>query len=627
MYRICSKKVKRCITQTYFITKNNQRNIYSEKTQEHEELSEAVIPQHLFSASNIGKFFQEQPTLGNQYSEDVTLQSYLRRHIPKKIYRDIELDLVRFGKRVATDIYDLHLECENEPPRLEQYDAWGKRVDKLITSTAWKKMHDLAAEEGLIAIAYNREFGEWSRLYQIAKLYLYSPSAGLYSCPLAMTDGAAKIMETLQESEPWLMNRAFSRLTSRLPSSFWTSGQWMTERRGGSDVANGTETMAVPQPGGSYKLYGYKWFSSATDADITFTLARVVDVHGKIKEGTQGLSLFYLETRKSDGQLNNIQIQRLKNKLGTRQLPTAELLLDGTNAYRVSEEGRGVAAISNMLKLTRIHNALASVGAMRRIVNMARDYSTRRTAFGNKLKNYPLHIQTLARMEVETRGATLLLLEIARLLGREDVAIATDHEQQLVRILTPLAKLYTGKQAVKVVSEGLESFGGQGYMEDTGLPSILRDAQVTTIWEGTTNILSLDLLRAIAKSQGEVMNAFYKDVQHRLATANQKEDLVTAAAKVKQSVDNIVSFIRQNTNNLEISARDLAYSLSRNYIAALMLEHASVPTATSQDVYAAQRWCEKDLCPVVRNSEHYTAASQTQEFQLLFDGYHDKSRL
>ena len=224
-------------------------------------------------------------------------------------------------------------------------------------------------------------------------------------------------------------------------------------------------------------------------------------------QGTRGLSLFYLETKDEQGWYNNLEIQCLKNKLGTRQLPTAELLLDGTKARLVGEDGRGVAGIATMLTMTRIHNAIAAISGMRRVLQLSRDYSTKRFAFGKYIADHPLHMQTLARMEVETRGCTLLTLEVCRLLGLEECGMATSAEKHLLRILTPIVKLYTAKQVVATASEGLESFGGQGYIEDTGLPGILRDSQVLPIWEGTTNILSLDVLRALQKTGAEVSHA------------------------------------------------------------------------------------------------------------------------
>ncbi|KAK3084005.1 hypothetical protein FSP39_006649 [Pinctada imbricata] len=546
-----------------------------------------------------------------------------------KVFKSFEGDLERFGQRVATEINELGLQCEREPPRVEHYDAWGRRVDRLITSPAWRKQHDIAAEEGLITIAYERQFKEWSRLYQMAKLYLFSPSSGLYSCPLAMTDGAAKIIEGISKDYPWLMNGPYQHLVSRDPSQFWTSGQWMTERGGGSDVASGTETYAIAQGDGSYHLHGYKWFSSATDSDMTFTLARVVDNEGQFVKGTKGLSLFYLETRDKNGDTNGIHIQKLKNKLGTRQLPTAELLLDGAVAFKVSDEGRGVAGISNMLTISRLHNSMSSASIMRRILNLARDYATRRRAFGNLLKDYPLHIQTLARLEVEARAATLLTLEIARYLGREDNGIATEQDQMMIRLLTPLAKLYTGKQAMSVVSEGIESFGGQGYIEDTGIPVMLRDAQVLTIWEGTTNILSLDVLRAVIKTQGKVLMAFKSDVDEKLKAAESQTQLTDDVNRVRTALDNVIEFAVQNQDKMELAARDFSFSLARIYIGALLLDHAVGCGMRPTDIYMAKRWCEKDLCLVLTNnsSQQYDDAVKQQDFSLVFEDYTQTDRL
>lgn len=174
----------------------------------------------------------------------------------------------------------------------------------------------------------------------------------------------------------------------------------MTERRGGSDVAHGTDTIAVKGPLGSsqYKLYGYKWFSSATDADMTITLARCVNP--ETNRPDKGLTMFLANVRNRDGTLNGVEIHKLKDKLGTRQLPTAELLLDGMTAYKMSDEGRGISKMANMLNITRIHTSLASVSNMRRIINLARDYATKRKAFGKYLVEYDLHNATLANMEV-----------------------------------------------------------------------------------------------------------------------------------------------------------------------------------------------------------------------------------
>ncbi|KAM7391876.1 hypothetical protein PAMP_022526 [Pampus punctatissimus] len=556
-----------------------------------------------FSRARTGSFFQDRPVLKNPFLEDTLLRGYLRRHLPQEAAFS---DLCAFGERVAKEVDEWGRDCEVTPPQLVHFDPWGRRVDHIVTSPAWKRMKDLSAQEGLVAIGYERPCGEWSRVYQMSKLYIFSPSSGLYTCPLAMTDGATKVIQVLKES----VEEAFSRLTTRQPERFWTSGQWMTERQGGSDVASGTETVAVPQTDGSYKLHGFKWFTSATDADMTLTLARVQDSTGATTPGSRGLSLFYAEvSRGEDGCLRGIEVQRLKDKLGTRQMPTAELLLDGLPAHRLSEEGRGVASIANMLTITRIHNSVSAAAAMRRqdtthttVVQLARDYATRRTAFGKLLKDHPLHMQTLARMEVQTRGAFLLVMDVCRLLGREESGIAMQLDTHLLRLLTPVVKLYTGKQAVAVVSEGLECFGGQGYIEDTGLPGLLRDAQVLSIWEGTTNVLSLDVLRCVSRSSGMVLHAYFTHVKFLLAGSSSVSSLAPAVKAVDGALSELEEFVQvaatRAPSYLELAARDLAYSLARIYTGALLIDHACWKGASPTDTYTALRWCEQDLCPV-----------------------------
>uniref|UniRef100_A0A087YCN5 Acyl-CoA dehydrogenase family, member 11 n=1 Tax=Poecilia formosa TaxID=48698 RepID=A0A087YCN5_POEFO len=575
-----------------------------------------------FSRARVGSFFQEQPVLKNPFLEDALLRGYLKRHLPEEA---ILSDLNAFGERVAKDIDTWGRECELNPPRLVHFDPWGRRVDHIVTSEAWKRLKDLSAQEGLVAIGYDKSFGEWRRVYQMSKLYIFSPSSGLYTCPLAMTDGAAKVIQSVGVSPP--VEEAYRRLTSRQPERFWTSGQWMTERQGGSDVGTGTETVAIPQADGSYRLHGFKWFTSATDADMTLTLARVQDRSGSTTPGSRGLSLFYAEvSRDEDGRLRGIEVQRLKDKLGTRQMPTAELLLDGLPAYRLSEEGRGVASIANMLTITRIHNSISAAAAMRRqVLQLARDYATRRTAFGKLLKDHPLHMQTLARMEVETRAAFLLVMDVCRLLGREESGLASEFDRHLLRLLTPVVKLFTGKQAVAVVSEGLESFGGQGYIEDTGMPGILRDAQVLSIWEGTTNVLSLDVLRCVARSSGMVLHAYFAHVKSLLAGASGVSSLDPAVKAVGGALSELEQFVQiaasRSPSYLELAARDLAYSLARIYAGALLIDHACWKDASPNDTYAALRWCEQELCLVASKQKRgcYDSSSASMDAALVYD--------
>ncbi|NXH23427.1 ACD11 dehydrogenase, partial [Bucco capensis] len=577
-----------------------------------------------FARREMETLFHEQPETGNPYLEDALLRSYLKTHLPPKVLEEVNQDLERFGKRLLSEVKALGWECELNPPVFQQYDAWGQRVDHILTCPAWRRIKEIVAEEGLIAEAYERRYSNWSRLHQAVKLYLSASFSGGFSCPLAMTDGAAKVIESLGIGGS--LRNAFEHLTSREPKQFWTSGQWMTERRGGSDVANGTEAVARKQPDGTYCLYGFKWFTSAADSDVALTLARVVDAEGQVKQGSSGLSLFFLKVRDEEGKLNNIRVQRLKDKLGTRQMATAELWLDGAKAELISAEGRGVASISSMLNITRIHNVIGAVAFMRRMVSLSREYACRRVAFGKLLQDHPLHMQTLARMEVQTRGALLLLMDITRLLGLAETNMASEQEQHLLRLLIPAAKLYTGKQASAVVVEAMESFGGQGYMEDTGLPVVVRDTLVLSIWEGTTNILSLDVLRSLTKSQGQVMALFFSRVQQKLELASGTAELEPAVKRMRDATSSLAHFTHtaaaRGALTMELAARDFSYSLARIYAGALLLEHAARPNASSADISAAQRWCEQELCPVATGLESstYTAEAALLDRELVYEG-------
>ncbi|ODN04886.1 putative acyl-CoA dehydrogenase AidB [Orchesella cincta] len=571
-----------------------------------------------FHHSKIGTFFQAEPRLGNPYAGDQFLQRLLKRLLPAEIFADIHSDLMRLGKRIEDEIDPLGIECEMNPPSLNQTDPWGKRLDEVVTSRAWKRMKDISAEEGIVASGYERKYGEYSRIHQFAKCLIFHPSSGLYSCPLAMTDGAAKTLEVLKLPQ---YNEVYSRLTSRDPSKFWSSGQWMTERRGGSDVANGTETVAVKQTDGSYKLFGYKWFSSATDADISLTLARIVDDKGHAQEGSSGLSMFLLKTRKEDGSLNNIHVMKLKNKLGTRSLPTGELLLDSTDAELLSEPGRGVACISNMLNITRLHNTTGSISAMRRVILLARDYSMKRSCFGSKISEYPLHIDTLADMELECRAGTVLLFELVRFLGLQEAGKATEEEELIFRLLTPVAKLFTAKRSMGVVSEGLECFGGQGYIEDTGIPAILRNNQVTPIWEGTTNVLSLDMLRAVAKSRGKAFLSLQSALTRRLGNVVEKrKDLQPACDRLLKEMETLIEMASKfEVSEAMARARIIAFAVGEIASGMLLLEQA-VDTESPTDLHAARRWI-KNVTDVQKKLTEADPVESTNSFDMVFDGY------
>ncbi|HET6343739.1 MAG TPA: acyl-CoA dehydrogenase family protein, partial [Myxococcota bacterium] len=401
-------------------------------------------------------FYQDPPRLTNTYTHDRVLRGYLQRHLPPAVLADIEPELVRMGAAAVGELLELSNRHRVDTPVHVPFDAWGRRIDVVRVSEAWRTFARVAAQSGLVAIPYERRHGPASRLHQMALVYLFHPSTQVYSCPLAMTDGCARTLGLL--AEPALRDRVVPRLTGRDPTLAWTSGQWMTERPGGSDVGL-TETVARRGDGG-WRLWGDKWFTSSVTSEVALTLARP-EGNGP---GGKGLALFLVELRDAEGHLQNILVNRLKDKLGTRHLPTAELTLAGTPAHLVTAPQDGVRHMSTMLNVTRTWNAVSSVSGARRALAWARDYARRRIAFGAPLADKPLHLETLAQLAAEQEAAFYLTFTSVRLLGEEEAGTLAGDAWRILRLLQPLAKLYTARLAVQHASEVLEAFGGAGYV-------------------------------------------------------------------------------------------------------------------------------------------------------------------
>ena len=531
-------------------------------------------------------FFQEAPGDPDLFVTDVALRAELVRRLPESLRAATLERCAALGLATAEALPKLAAQAEAEPPQHVPYDAWGRRTDEIRTSLAWESLREFSARRGLVASGYDEALGEHRRVVQAALLHLFSASSATYSCPLAMTDAATRVLLDLAPAS--LRERLVPGLTATDPRRFITSGQWMTERTGGSDVG-GTETTAraagVIGEERRYTLHGVKWFTSATTSEMALTLARIDDGVTAPVPGSRGLSLFCVEISREAGEgWRGITVHRLKDKLGTRALPTAELTLNGAPATLLGEPGRGVANISGMLNVTRLYNAVASTSGMHRACALARDYA-QRVAFGRRLSELPLHATTLADMEAETAGALALVMECASLMGRHEVGTASAQERRRLRALIPLAKLSTAKQAVAIASEALECFGGAGYIEDTGLPRLLRDAQVLSIWEGTTNVLALDVLRAEAKEGA--LSAVLEELGRKAESLARPLDRVAVTA-VREAVARLVSATRAAVQGgpeaLEQSARKL--SLGAGHLA----EALYLADTAAGDEVAAERF-------------------------------------
>ncbi|MDJ0864980.1 MAG: acyl-CoA dehydrogenase family protein [Myxococcota bacterium] len=521
-------------------------------------------------------FLQEPPRLANQYDDDALLRGFLRRRVDRDALGEIEPSLRQMGALAAGPLLELARAHRCAEPEHVPFDAWGRRVDEVRVNAAWQEYARVAAREGLIATGYERRHGRFSRLHQFALVYLFDRSCQVYTCPLAMTDGCARTLELL--AEPALRDRVLPHLTARDPERAWTSGQWMTERVGGSDV--GLSEAVARRDGEGWRLYGTKWFTSAVGSQVALTLARP-EGNGP---GGKGLALFFVELRDAAGRLAGIELLRLKEKLGTRNLPTAELRLDGTPARPVAGLSDGVRNMGTMLNLTRTWNAVSSAASLRRGLALARDYARRRVAFGAPLAEKPLHLETLADLAAEHAAAFLLAFHVVEQLGRYELGEAGERDDASLRLLHPLAKLATARQAVAGASETLEAFGGAGYVEDTGLPELLRDAQVLAIWEGTTNVLALECYRAIQRT--DALRPVLEDARAR-ARAAATPALREPAAAALAAADRVEGWWRDAVARgavaHEAGARRFALALARTVSLSLLVEHADDALAHDAD--------------------------------------------
>lgn len=545
-------------------------------------------------------FVQTAPRLDNPFTNNTLLKAVLKTYLPEGSASSNWDLLNQYGQKIVDQVHAWGRACETNPPVHTPYSAWGQRVDDIQVHEGWNRLAGFAAEQGLIADGYERNEGENSRLLQMAKLFLYHPSSAFFSCPLAMTDGAAKVLEQHKDKQPDL-RAPFNHLTSRDPKSFWTSGQWMTEKTGGSDVSD-TSTVATPD-GDRYLLSGVKWFSSSTTSEMALALARIQGDEA----GSRGLSLFYVPMRNPDGTLNGITVNRLKDKMGTKALPTAELTLNETRAWMVGEQGKGVKTVASMLNITRLYNSVCSVAQMDRALHLLQNYAYDRTVFKKALNQQPLFRETLAEQKARLFAALSLTFEVSHLLGKEEMGTATESELGLLRFLTPLTKLYTAKQAVWVTSECLEGFGGAGYCEDTEIPVLFRDAQVFPIWEGATNVMSLDVLRVM--KDPHAMIQFLSSVRQRVGTVIDGEPI--AGGQILKVLESTSQFV-QTHQDKDVSfwqsvSRDFSWSLSELYAGLLMLEHASKNPEFPSLAAMARRWMAnlrftaKDMNPDYQN--------------------------
>ncbi|MBT2401342.1 isovaleryl-CoA dehydrogenase [Streptomyces sp. ISL-100] len=411
------------------------------------------------------------------------------------------------------------------PPALHTHDRYGHRVDELEFHPYWHELMRIAVGSGLHAAPW-QEPRPGAHLARAAKFYVWGQVEAGHTCPVSMTYAAVPALRATPELadrfEPLLASRTYD-FGLRTPETKrgLIAGMSMTEKQGGSDVRANT-TTATPAADGTYRLTGHKWFTSAPMSDVFLTLA----------QAPGGLSCFLLPRVLPDGSRNRILLQRLKDKLGNRSNASAEIEYDEAFGWLVGEEGRGVATIIEMVNMTRLDCALGAASGMRLGLVRAVHHATHRRAFGKALIDQPLMRNVLADLALESEAATAVALRLA---GATDRAVAGDEGEALFRRLgLAVTKYWVCKRAPMHAAEALECLGGNGYIEESGMPRLYREAPLSSIWEGSGNVAALDALRAMARAP-EAVEAFFGEVE-RAAGADRHLDQAVAGLR-KQLAD------------------------------------------------------------------------------------------
>ncbi|TMD53831.1 MAG: DNA alkylation response protein [Chloroflexi bacterium] len=530
----------------------------------------------------------------NFYSADPDLSFLLRRHLSDEDYERAQLILAHLGSVASREMDELAAEANRQGPVLVQYDKKGQRIDEVVFHPAYHELERIAYEDFAIAACSHHEGAlSWpGRVPQPVKFALgylgMQAEAGVF-CPVSMTDALARVLERYGSES--LRRRFLPGLTALTMAELQQGAMFLTEKQGGSDVGL-TTTVAKPriavgngfQP--EWELWGEKWFCSNVSAEIILTLARPEGA----PPGTRGLGLFLVPRTLEDGTRNAYTINRLKDKLGTRSLATGEVTLQGTQAYQVGALDRGFVQMTEMINLTRIWAAIGSLAAMRRSYLEAVVHTRGRIAFGRPLADHPLMRRQLVDLLVEIEGCAALAFETAAILERVD-RHGVEEDRRLLRIMTPLCKYYIPKRSEHVTLEALEMRGGNGYVEDWVNPRLLRDTIVNVIWEGSSNVIVLDVARAVRR-EGAASALF--GMLHQRLQSLQHAIVVPVAGQVQALVNSLAERLRElerlDSESAQLPMRGLVERMAQLTIVTLLLEQAEAELLRETEGTGKRKW-------------------------------------
>ncbi|MFH9985463.1 acyl-CoA dehydrogenase family protein [Streptomyces luteogriseus] len=442
---------------------------------------------------------QVPPLVGyDVFSADRALAAAVERHLDPELREEVLGELAALGRTSGSaQVQEWGRLANENPPRLLTHDRYGNRVDEVEFHPSWHRLLGKGVSAGLTA-AWGRPAGH---LRRAAAFLVWTQVEAGNGCPLSMTHAAVPALradpDLAAEWEPRLTSMIYDReLRPAHLKAGALFGMGMTEKQGGSDVRANTTSARPLAEDGTYELTGHKWFCSAPMSDGFLVLA----------QAPGGLTCFLVPRVLRDGTRNVFRIQRLKDKLGNRSNASAEVEFDGTWARRVGEEGRGVRTIIGMVSATRLDCVLGSAGLMRQAVAQAVHHCAHREAFGGKLVDKPLMRNVLADLALESEAATTLALRLAA--AYDD---GGEQERALLRIAVPAAKYWVTKRCPPVAVEAAECLGGNGYVEESGMPRLVRESPLNSVWEGAGNVQALDVLRALQREPG-ALDAYLREV-------------------------------------------------------------------------------------------------------------------
>lgn len=506
--------------------------------------------------------FNQSVPLYDNVADDPTLMEGLVREGAEWAVVDVR----QLGELAGSErMQELGRLANENPPKLKPYSRFGQRIDDIEFHPAWHELMSAAVANGMHGAPWaNPKVG--SHVARAAKFYVWSMVDAGHCCPISATYAS---IPSLRENpdlaaiyEPLLSNSSYEPgLKPPLKKAGLLATMSMTEKQGGSDIRANT-TRATLQPDGTYRIVGHKWFTSATMADLFLVTAQT----------DAGVGCFLVPRVLPDGTHNNVRLMRLKDKLGNRSNPSAEIEYENAFAWRLGEEGRGVPTIVKMVNMTRLDCLTGSASGMRRGVTQAAHHASHRKAFGKYLIDQPLMRNVLADLAIDSEAASLLMMRLA---GAFDRSTRGDKaETEFLRLALAIGKYWICKRAPAHAAEALECFGGNGFIEESQMPRLFRDSPLNGIWEGSGNVAALDVLRAMAKNPNSV-EAFFAEV--------------ALAGRELPSIKRAVSEIRaqlKDTANAEILARRVIERMALVLQASLLVRQG-VPAVA--DAFIASR--------------------------------------